>query len=293
MRKVFIWLGRAVAALAVAAVVAVAALWIAAESVLARTYPLTPEAVRAAGPDTVAEGRRLSKLYGCTSCHGPGLRGNLFNEEPALVRNYAPNLTLLTSRYSDEQFAQAIKQGVRPADRRALWGMPSAVFSTITDAELAAVLAFIRSIKPGGKADPRDNPGLYSRLAIVLNHYRPTEPATSIAVRSAPEQLIAAQRRPPANLGPAFDKGRHITATVCSECHGSDLRGDATEGGPDLGIAGAYDKDAFHRLIRTGVPPGGRDLGIMSETAREDFRVFTDEEIDAIHSYLKARAEAR
>ncbi len=284
-------MGRATAALLVIGIIATAGLWTASDSLLARTYQLQPEKVGAAGPDTVREGWRLSKLYGCTSCHGPELRGHLFNDEPALVRNYAPNLTLLASRYSDEQFAQAIRQGVRPSDGRALWGMPSAVFSTMTDAELAAVLAFIRSVKPGGKPSPADHPGLSSRLAIVLNHYRPSDPATTAAVRPAPEQIAAARRRPPADLGARYAQGRHLTATICSECHGSDLGGDATEGGPDLAIAGAYDREAFHRLLRTGVPPGGRDLGIMSEAAREDFRVFTGGELDAIHSYLKARAE--
>jgi mono/diheme cytochrome c family protein len=291
MRRILVWLGRAAAALLVIGIIAIAGLWIASDSVLARTYQLQPEKVRAAGPDTVREGWRLSKLYGCTSCHGPELRGHLFNDEPALVRNHAPNLTLLAARYSDEHFAQAIRQGVRPSDGRALWGMPSAVFSTISDAELAAVLAFIRSVKPGGKPNPTDHPGLKSRLAIVLNHYRPSDPATTAAVRSAPEQIALARRRPPADLGARYAQGRHLTATICSECHGSDLGGDATEGGPDLAIAGAYDREAFHRLLRTGVPPGGRDLGIMSEAAREDFRVFTDGELDAIHSYLKARAE--
>lgn len=292
MRRVFVWVGRATAVLLVAGVIATTGLWVVSDTVLARKYPLRPEAVIGGGAETVEEGRRLSKLYGCTSCHGPELRGHLFNSDPALVRNYAPNLTLLAARYSDEQFAQAIRQGVRPTDHRALWGMPSAVFSTISDAELGAVLAFVRSNKPGGDPTPADAPGLSSRLAIVLNHYRPSDPRKKMAVRSAPEQVIGARRRPPLNLGQPYAKGRHITATICSECHGSDLRGDATEGGPDLVIAGAYDRQAFHRLLRTGVPPGGRDLGIMSKAAREDFRVFTDAEIDAIHSYLKARAEA-
>jgi len=128
---------------------------------------------------------------------------------------------------------------------------------------------------------------------MVLNHYQPSDPVETMAVRSAPEQVDGARRRPPLDLGSPYAKGRHIAATVCSECHGTDLRGDATEGGPDLDIAAAYEKEAFQRLLKTGVPPGGRDLGIMSKAAREDFRVFSDAEIDAIHSYLKARAQAR
>lgn len=291
MRRISVWILRGAAALLIGGIVAAVAVWAASESVLRRTFPVRAELVRAAGSEAVEEGRRLAKLYGCTSCHGPELRGHLFNDEPMLVRNYAPNLTLLAPRYSDKQFAQAIRQGVRPTDRRALWGMPSAVFNTVTDPELAAVLAFIRSIRPGGSATPADEPGMSSRLAILLNHYRPSIPVEEAAIRSAPEQVAAARRHPPVNLGPKYAKGRHITATVCSECHGSDLRGDATEGGPDLAIAGAYDQEAFRRLLRTGVPPGGRDLGIMSEAARDDFRVFTDAEIDAIHTYLKARAE--
>jgi mono/diheme cytochrome c family protein len=93
-----------------------------------------------------------------------------------------------------------------------------------------------------------------------------------------------------ANLGPAYAQGRHIAATACSECHGSDLRGDPREGGPDLVVVGAYDLDQFRRLLRTGAPPSGRDLGIMSETARKDLRVFTDAEIAALYAYLRARA---
>jgi mono/diheme cytochrome c family protein len=293
MRRVAIWSLRAVAALLLLAVVAILALWAVSESVLRRDHPLRPETVRASGPEAIAEGKRLAKLYGCSSCHGPELRGHMFNDEPALVRNHAPNLTLLARSYSDEEFAQAIKQGVHPKERRALWGMSSATFSTIPDKELGAVLAFLRSIPPGGPATPNETPSLYSRLAVVLNHFRPSDPVTEVALRPSAEQVAWARSHPPRALGPGHEKGLRIAATICSECHGSDLRGDATEGGPDLIVAAAYDRPAFHRLLRTGVPPGGRDLGIMSEAAREDFKVFTDAELDSLYSYLKARAQAR
>lgn len=263
---------------------------------LRRTWPTAPETVAVAGPGAVARGRRLAKLYGCTSCHGADYRGLEYNEDPSLVRNHAPNLTLLASRYDNAQLSQAIRQGISPVDGRALWGMPSPTFRTLTDAEMATVLAHLRSLPVAGPATPQDSPGWQGRLALLRGLFLAPKVASSDPRRagvqqSAPVLIQAARRKPPLDLGPPQAAGRHWAMTVCSECHGSDLGGDAVEGGPDLAIVGAYDRTAFRHLMRTGLPPGGRDLGLMSQTAREDLKVFTDGEIDALYAYLKARAD--
>lgn len=244
--------------------------------------------IGAVGPSDIAEGRRLAKLYGCTSCHGADYRGLRYNDDPNLVRNYAPNLTLIAARTPDSGLAQAIRQGVSVQDGRALWGMPSATFSTITDAELAAVLAHLRSVPVGGSPMKGGAPTLRARIAILRGFFDNDEDSQ----RSAPALVAAAKTRPPLDLGPKYATGRHIAATVCSECHGSDLSGNVVEGGTDLTIAGAYDLEDFRRLMRTGVPPGGRDLGLMAETAREDLKVFTDGEIEGLHAYLVQRSRA-
>lgn len=280
---------------AAAALLLAAGAFALSEYALRRTYVPLPEHVRASGPETRAEGRRLAKLYGCTSCHGADFRGLEYNDDPALVRNYAPNLTLIAARQSDAALAQAIRQGIRASDGRALWDMPSATFRTVSDAELGAVLAYLRSFPPGGAPTPRDAPGWRARLAILRGLMLEDDLRSASAARKSvqqpePELVALAARFEPADAGPSLAQGRHIAMTVCSECHGSDLGGDAVEGGPDLAIAGAYGPEDFRRLMRTGVPPGGRDLGIMAETAREDLKVFTDREIDALHAYLAARA---
>ena len=79
----------------------------------------------------------------------------------------------------------------------------------------------------------------------------------------------------------------------CAECHGPDLEGQEVKPGsiaPDLSIAGAYDLEQFRTLLRTGVPPGGKKLGMMASVARDDFSHLKDEEIAAIHAYLVERA---
>ena len=128
-----------------AATLVVVALWIWSELLITRSYPLAPETARAGPAQMATEGRRLAKLYGCTSCHGADLQGKVYNPNPRLVRNYAPNLTLAAARYSDEQLAQAIRQGVRPSDGRALWGMPAQTLMHLTAEEMSTVLAFIRA----------------------------------------------------------------------------------------------------------------------------------------------------
>lgn len=279
---------RIVLALIALVLVAAATPFAITEYQLRRTYDRTPTPLHPKAALGLEEGKRLAKLYGCTSCHAADYRGLEYNEDPALVQNFAPNLTLLAKRYSDAELAVAVRRGVRLEDGTALWGMPSATFATVTDEELAAVFEHLRSLPVGGKQTPPPRPGWDARLAILRALFTN---AKSGIQKPAPLLVAEAKARPPADLGPRYAKGRHIATTVCSECHGSDLTGDSQEGGVDLMIAGAYDLEAFRHLLRTGEPPLKRDLGIMSQTAREDLKVFSDEEIDALHAYLAERAQ--
>jgi hypothetical protein len=43
--------------------------------------------------------------------------------------------------------------------------------------------------------------------------------------------------------------------------------------------------------MRTGRPPDGRDLGLMTTVGKNDFSHLTDAEIDALYAYLTARAK--
>ena len=60
---------------------------------------------------------------------------------------------------------------------------------------------------------------------------------------------------------------------------------------PDLRVAAGYDAAQFRALMRTGRPPSGKDLGLMSTVSKNDFSHLTDSEIDSLHAYLAARAK--
>jgi len=284
VRKVWTWGLRLAGGVVVLAIIAWVVLWAWSEALVARTYTAHAETLRAASsPEHVIVGKRLAAVFGCPGCHGPGLQGKLFVDEANVARVYAPNLTLAAQRQSDAQLARSIRQGVRP-DGRALFAMPSEMYVHLRDDELAAVLAYLRSLPVGGTATPPIEWGMLGRAALVAGEL---EPATVLVAK-------ARIKRPPEIAELA--RGRHAALTACSECHGPDLTGlpgpFGSPGTPDLAIAASYDIDAFRRLMRTGIARGDRELGLMSEVARSRFSQLTDDEVDALHAYLKARVEA-
>ena len=86
-------------------------------------------------------------------------------------------------------------------------------------------------------------------------------------------------------------RGRYLTMTVCSGCHGGpELKGMNDHGmnAPALIIATAYKPAAFRHFLQTG--EGGltkKDCGVMSIMAREYFHNLTDGESDAIYAFLQ------
>ena len=281
MAKALRWLAYLVGGVAALAVLAAIWIWIASERALGGSLAGTPERLAQPTAAQLADGDRQLKVLGCYSCHGAGLRGGMLFDEPKVATIPTPNLTLIAATATDQQLARGIRQGIG-ADGRPLLAMPSSQYARLTDAEVAALIAAIRALPPGGKQAPPIKLGPIGRLAVATGK-----------LRLQPEEVERFKASMPADLGPQFARGRHLAMTNCAECHGPSFGGGEPKPGttaPDLIVAGAYDLPEFKRLMRTGVASGNRKLGLMGEVARDDFRHFTDEEIAAIHAYLAKRA---
>ena len=283
MRKVLRWLGYILAAILILLLLFAAWVWVASARVLSRPHQAAPERLAAPSAAQLADAGRQLRILGCANCHGRGLGGGMvFDGQPfATVR--APNLTELAPRLSDQQLAAAIRQGIGD-DGRALFIMPSDMYSRLSDAEVAALITAIRAAPRAGGPVAPIRWGPIGRFALATGGLSPV-----MATRDD------YRMRQPYDTGPGEAAGRRLAATACAACHGPDLTGGGAEGGdrapPDLAVAAAYDPAQFRTLLRTGVPPGGRDLGIMKEVATRDFANYSDEEIAQLHAYLRARAE--
>jgi len=220
----------------------------------------------------IAHGKRLTDVLGCTGCHGANLQGKRFYEL------YASNLRRELPKYSDAQFERLMRAGEHPTGRE-VWGMPSELFQHLSEPDIQAVLAYLRTLKPAGKpTEPRLPWEPEAEKMIAEGKLKP-----------AADFVREAKELGPVDLGQPHAQGRYITRVTCAECHGPELNGGGNS--PDLIVAGAYSREEFEGLLTQGVPTGGRKLKLMELVAKGRFAKLTRRERDALYAYLKARAE--
>jgi len=237
----------------------------------------------AASADPVAHGERLGRVLGCRGCHGDDLTGHGWIEDPAFALLFTSNLTRAVPEYDDAQLARAIRLGVRH-DGSALWEMPSDIFTDLGEADMAALIAWLRTLAPAGEAHPRIAIGPEGRRLIASGEVRP-----------APAVARENRAKAPPRLDGRHEWARYMIRATCGECHGLELTGQEgtadQPGPPDLIVAGGYTRAQFRHLLRTGEPVGGRQLGLMASVSRGRFAFLTDRELDAIYDYLILRTQ--
>lgn len=288
---------RLIGGLAIAAAVVVGAVVLAAVGVyvrsalvLRRTYdvPLLPIVVPA-DSGSVAEGARLAATRGCAGCHGARLEGRVFFEERCVARVVAPNLTRAVREDSDAELARVIRHGVR-RDGTSVFAMPSATFAGLSDADLGRIIAFLRSVPAA------DGPGYeltvwpLGRLGIATGKFKPVAAGIDHAAVGRGSAAGPGGAGTGPRVRPQSPKvlGGYVARTACAECHGADLRGDASIGGPNLAVVAGYSEADFTTLLRTGIASGGRELGLMRTAARERFVHLTDAEMVGLYLHLRA-----
>ncbi len=236
---------------------------------------------------------------GCGNCHTPiGADGFVMDQELGgrLVEDieaftaYAPNITPggRVSEWSDEELARAIREGIRPDGSVIGPPMPFAMYRGLGDEDLAAIVAFLRTLPAVDNEVP---PSEY-RIPLPPAYGPPVESVT------APEQ------------GVTVAYGEYLAGPVahCMECHtpmgpqGPMLDTQLGAGGFEFhgpwgtsvssnitphedGIA-AYSDDELKAMITQGVRPDGSSMNPpmpYSFLAR-----MTDDDLDAIVMYLRS-----
>ena len=286
MRTVLKWAGLVVAALVVIVVVAgfVASRVGAANIAAVHAVEVEPVDIPTDSA-SVARGAHLAGIYGCQDCHGADLSGQVMSEEGPF-RLTAPNLTPagVGGQYDAEMWDRAIRHGVG-ADGTALFVMPSGAYHGMSDAEAAALIAYLQTVDPVANDLPPMEYRFMGRVLAAgplgLEKGVRTEPTTA----SSPDP------------GATVEYGEYVAEMMCAYCHGEGLVGaEAGQPGapfvPDLAPAGQWTPEQFHTALTTGVTPRGHEMDpqVMpwTSTAR-----MTYEEREGLRLYLATLADMR
>lgn len=271
------WVARAsVATLMVVGVLPLAIVYGVSEWRMRRPYdaPLIP--LRSREPLDLAEGERMAKIVGCwAGCHGPQGQGG-HEEIEGIVRHTAPTLSSVLPLYSDDELLRLVRFGVK-RDGRSAVGMISYTFWFLSDRDLVNIFAHLRRQPKAPPVSRELELTFRGRVALLTGEWKVSAAQVD---RSRPRWGELPQVE-------SFERGRYLASITCSECHGLDFGGNLLERAPSLAIVAAYPLPSFRHLLRTGEGLGGRDLGFMSEVAREAFSLFTDEEISDIYTFLR------
>jgi mono/diheme cytochrome c family protein len=250
------------------------------------TYPNPVRDVTVAGtPEQIAQGEKLART--CTGCHSSTgnlpLNGQNFAEGgPPIGVYYAPNLTPAhLKEWSDGEIIRAIREGVN-RNGNSLIIMPSSAFKNLSDEDVQAVVAYLRS-QPA--VEPNTPPRQISVVgAIMVATLFPPE------VFSVQPPITEPVVAPPA--GPTAEYGQYLTRLGCQDCHGQTLEGGAPGGeapaGPNLvAFAHEVDEATFVKTLRTGIKPDGQPLS--EEMPGKDYEKLSDDDFRAMYRYLAAR----
>ena len=186
----------------------------AADAVKSTTAAISYDGASAIEADAkIAHGARLAIILGCKGCHGEELRGrNVTAKDKAMGDWWAPNVTLMMAQYDEAALDRLIRHG-QPKDGRAFYFMPAESLQYVSDTDFAALVAYLKTLRPGGKKMPAVKKG---PLFIELEKKGEFAPSTEMIRRFRAEE--------PEDLG-QHRLGRYIGMTVCRECHNGKLQG--------------------------------------------------------------------
>jgi mono/diheme cytochrome c family protein len=193
---------------------------------------------------------------------------------------YATNLTPAgeIKDWSDGEIIRAIREGVHKSGR-ALIIMPSEAFHSLSDDDVHAIVAFLRSQPAVGTSSPPSRLNVLGALLVGALAGTSAQPPITGPVIAPPE-------------GASSDYGRYLVSVLaCHVCHGENLAGRKGDGpgppgGPNLtAILPSWSAEDFNHTLRTGVNPSNHTL-TEGMPWKEVSAFASDEDLKAMYAYL-------
>jgi mono/diheme cytochrome c family protein len=270
----------AVLALAVSSVTALAIAGMVKQH--SRSAPI-PDLEVEVTPEQIARGKAVVDGF-CSACHsktgtltgGENIGDHLPIPAGSMVSaNLTPAGRL--RRWSDGEIFRAIRNSI-DADGHWLTIMSYTNAGKLSDDDIQAVIAYIRSVPAAGEPtpDPPDQLNLLGMVMLGAGALPSGKPVTTGSITAPPK-------------GPTLQFGEYILSYQdCRECHGRDLTGGVPGQmgplGPDLNLVKQWKLSEFIATMRTGIDPNGHE--ISKQMPWRPMGRMDDDELAAVYEYL-------
>jgi len=253
--------------------------------ILVKMMPIPTDAA------AIQHGEHVANTHLCTRCHAGNLGGEVFYTIPGMLTIPTPNLTSgqggVGHFYTDEDWVRAIQHGIGH-DGRALWIMPSENFFHLSDEDMGALIAYVKSVPPVDNELPARHIDPLGRVMLALGMVPPV--AVDRIDHTAPHPTAV-------DPGVNVEYGEYLArSAVCTECHGAELNG-APFGPPGQevptpnltpgGELASWSETQFMATLRAGLTPDGHVLN-ADNMPWPYFGQMTDDELKALWLYLQS-----
>jgi mono/diheme cytochrome c family protein len=255
-----------------------------------------------AGADLVKRGEYLARAADCAVCHtapgGTPYTGGLAIPLPfgtLYSTNITPDKDTGIGGYSDEDFLNAVRRGIRRDGTRLYPAMPYPSYTYMTDADGLAIKAYLFRLAPVHAADrpntltfPFNQRPLMAFWSFFFNEnarFRPNPAQSAEWNRGAyiAEALAhCGECHTPRNLAFALDNRRKFGGAVTAGWHAFNVSSDKGSG------IGAWSDDEVFAYLSSGHASGrGTASGPMGEVVDQSFSQMSQADIRALVTYLR------
>jgi len=284
--------------------------WAAAAFLCAQSVFASIANASAPADELVERGQYLATAGNCATCHttagGQPYAGGLVFET-AFGRIYSTNISpdpeTGIGNWTQEQFLQALRQGVRPNGEHLYPVFPYTSFTKISDDDAAAIYAYLKTV-PAVKSKPPENQmswpysqrsllSLWKKMFLEPGAYVPVAGQSAEWNRGAylVESLgHCSACHSPRNLLGAEDASRAMTGGIyMDKVATGDVR---TWSAPNLTSAssglGTWSVEDVAAYLKTGRAAHAITFGPMNEVIMNSTQHLTDADVRALAVYLKS-----
>ena len=255
------------------------------------------------GFNLIERGRYLATASDCLACHTQRPRGKPFAggrpiETPFGVivsANITPDQETGIGAWTDDQFDNAVRKGIKPDGARLYPAMPYPSYTKLSRDDVDAIRAYLQTVEP-------------VRNAVVSNQL--PFPLDIRAAMRAWDKLYFTEGefKPDPQKSPEWNRGAFLVQGPghCAACHtpkttlGGDKTSEAYRGAPVQGWfapnitndertgIGRWSVDDVATYLKTGHNKFATATGPMAEEIADSSSHLTDDDLKAMATYLKS-----